>query len=256
MPHWLDCFPEEYYLTGYVPVTQDADDSTYPHERVECFGGTRPFLRQGEPWPVNDEGGPLTFVGQMKDPRSTSAADEQIVYRIFVDTTAEERDIYDIEQVVKVDVIDIKHEKHNREIHGSVPGTSFPLKIITHWLPVKELNINKLMEDLYFNREAVLALNSNQEELKAIQEEDGPIDAHTIFDYINDGGFETQVNKGFKWGGYPQNWQGLDEAAYLMEKGFSLQWDTYENPDFDWMWGDAGIIYIHPETLAVTDTSA
>ena len=257
MSHWLDHFSTEYYLEGWIPVTQ-LITSKEELPTVEKFGGYRPFLSKGETWPLDNNGTSMIFVGQFKDP----AHEDDSMLRIFMKDHLNDDD-YEISKILKVNKVTVKPElladNYSDIINDAhaigKTNKSYPCYLIEQWKQVKELNEAKLIEDLGKDRHAVIEGNTMKDQLLQ-DSEDFEIDEDSIYEFINDAEYDTRSNTGFKWYGYPTDWQGSEMSKYYMEHGYCFQWDTYENNNFSWMWQDAGLIYINPKSLEVTDSSA
>jgi hypothetical protein len=71
--------PNDCYINAYIPKCIKIED-TINNSLKEKFGGKYPFFVKGEKWPIDQDGIPMVFCCQFKDPRKK----DNILYRVFI----------------------------------------------------------------------------------------------------------------------------------------------------------------------------
>jgi hypothetical protein len=132
-----DNAPESIYIPAYYPVASKLISGTKETGLEEKFGGNVPFFIKGESWPIF-ENVPMTFFGQIKDPRKN----DNMLYRIFIPI---DNDIYLEDYIITKIELNKKNLKLQIKIDKPVCSnveqkiTNFPAQIIHKWDKKNEL---------------------------------------------------------------------------------------------------------------------
>jgi len=204
-----------------------------------------PFLHKGEKWPLNLDGVPYQFAFQLTLPGTGAAKTlpgHGKTIRVFVQPDMEEPDLH----------VTIVHygDEHQRSPkvpanHVTFEGKPFPAYRVTGWEKGTEIDSGKVIawEDSEFDPDIHVDMLQSLGAPKQASEGG----EHLIGPILNPVGGEnvrSARRQGIKYGGYPVSWQAAED--YYIENGMRLQLD--QDPAFDWMWGDGGMIHINPDT--------
>lgn len=128
--------PSEFYSKAYYPKMVLKDNDYIETGLENKFGGKVPFFTEGEEWPLTEDGSPMKFIGQFKDPRESNS----MLYRVFIYINEfDDCNIYDIYDIQYVDmskkqiIIDIPEELEEFEV------PFHPLYLIEDYTEQKEL---------------------------------------------------------------------------------------------------------------------
>lgn len=147
----FDNLPSKYYRKVYYPMylTEQKEETGLESK----FGGKIPFFIEGEEWPLNKNGKPLTFIGQFIDPSN----DNNILYRFFLSLKYEDEIEYDYKtNQCKVMTIKFDEENKNKQIKIEQPDSNneeilLEPYFIEKWDEKKELiQYNFLLDSLKY----------------------------------------------------------------------------------------------------------
>jgi len=210
---------ESIYIPAYYPVVSKLIIGAKETGLEEKFGGNVPFFIKGETWPIF-ENVPMTFFGQIKDPRKN----DNMLYRIFIPI---DNDIYLEDYMITKVELNKKNLKLQIKIDKPICSnvdqtiTNFPAQIIHKWDKKNEL---KSFEFL-----------SNELNIK--------IDGRSnLYNELSDllSNHESAPTYGIKVGGMPCFTQCADDKT--IKKYNFLQISGTSILPYDW--GDAGIAHI------------
>ena len=163
----FDKLPDDCYNDAYLPIVKKINDETGLENK---FGGNIPFFIEGESWPLDEDGNPMTFCCQFRDPRKN----DNRLYRVFLPFDAEYQDFnYDYhisliemtESILKKQIIIKKPNNYGKDydcfeidkwrILKELKAISFIKKRLSILDDEDDYSNNELFENLYYDHSLV-----------------------------------------------------------------------------------------------------
>lgn len=130
----FDNLSKNCYVDVFFPQVELLETDKEEIGIEDKFGGNKPFFIEGEKWPLNNEGIPMTFICQFINPLNKSKKE---LIRIFLPLNDES--LCDFEcHITKIN-LNLKNLKNQIIIENKEVKTSYPTYLIKKWNKNKEL---------------------------------------------------------------------------------------------------------------------